>query len=552
MNRQITLVLVSILIAGLVFVFDLSMPLGVAGGVPYVAFILVGFWFPKRRYVFILAIIASLLTLLGYYLSPPGGIPWIVSTNRGLALFAIWVTAILIFIHKEDQRTLLVSEARTEKFRQQLTDAIESISETFTLFDADDRLVLCNSEYKDFYPKIAHLIKPGVTFEELLDELIASGESVHAKDDPEGWKQERLNYHRNPKGNYILRLKDGRWHQISEHRTWDGGLVGIHTDITALKEAQERLERSEERYRQIAEVSSDWVWEMDENLRFSYVSPSFKKLTGIDPSNSIGKTRPETTSEDITSAHWQAHLEDLEARREFRNFRFTYQGPKGESLYFSINGAPVFDADNKFLGYRGTCTNVTDLIEAQISLRKAKEEAEVASIAKSEFLASMSHELRTPLNAIIGFSDTIQQEIFGAIGNEKYAEYINDIRNSGAHLLELINDILDVSAIEAGKLELHEEILDIGTLVEKTVRLIRPRAERRGMKLILKIPDSLPGIYGDERRLRQILLNLLSNAVKFTAEGKTLTLSVERKGELLSFIIDDQGIGMSDAELKTA
>ena len=194
-----------------------------------------------------------------------------------------------------------------------------------------------------------------------------------------------------------------------------------------------------------------------------------------------------------------------------------------------------------------------ELTEVNQELVGSKMKAEVASIAKGEFLATMSHELRTPLNAIIGFSSTLQEEIFGKLNTDKQREYINDINLSGIHLLELINDILDVSAIEAGKLEFHEGEIDVGEMVELCVRLVRLRAEKYDVNVSVSLPETLPKLYADSRRIQQILLNLLSNAAKFSDQGGTINLNVD-VGDTgsISFAVVDTGIGMDEQELATA
>jgi len=186
-------------------------------------------------------------------------------------------------------------------------------------------------------------------------------------------------------------------------------------------------------------------------------------------------------------------------------------------------------------------------------LRTSKREQETANRAKSDFLANMSHELRTPLNAIIGFSNILRTEMFGPLANAKQHEYIEDIHYSGEHLLELINDILDVSALVAGKLELNEEPLDLRAVIDLTWRLVGTRAADKGIHLRRNVPATLAWLKADERRIKQILLNLLTNAIKFTPKGGAVTLNAKYNGtRTISLSVTDTGIGMDERDVAKA
>ena len=190
--------------------------------------------------------------------------------------------------------------------------------------------------------------------------------------------------------------------------------------------------------------------------------------------------------------------------------------------------------------------------QANLRLQEATKRAEDANAAKSKFLATMSHELRTPLNAILGFAEIIKDETFGPIGNERYKSYIGDIHSSGAHLLALINEVLDLSRIEAGKHELQEEAIDLVATVEESIHMLDVRISGRGLKLQTAFTDGMPRLWADERAVRQIMLNLLSNAVKFTPQGSSITVKVgwtQSGGQYVS--VRDNGPGIPEDEIAT-
>ncbi len=327
------------------------------------------------------------------------------------------------------------AQQRVLKAETQLRHALESMSESFVLWDSRRRLVLSNPKFREFFHLDTKLVKRGAAYDML---------EMAARDAIKG-------VHEGPRGDTTeLELSDGRWIHLSERETVDGGLVSIGTDISALKRTEAQLRDNERRLRQLVT--------------------------------------------DLSLA--QENLRELAQKHE-----------------------------------------------------EQKARAEEASRSKSEFLANMSHELRTPLNAINGFSEIMQQEMFGPLGDARYKEYIGDILSSGQLLLNLINDILDMSKIEAGKMKLTYERVFPDELADQCARLIRGRAKENGLELVVNVED-MPEISADPRALKQILLNLLSNAVKFTPRGGRVEMRGARDVDGVAIAVIDTGIGMAPEDLE--
>ncbi|MBO6520979.1 MAG: hypothetical protein JJ900_06410 [Rhodospirillales bacterium] len=224
----------------------------------------------------------------------------------------------------------------------------------------------------------------------------------------------------------------------------------------------------------------------------------------------------------------------------------------GGYLLSEPGGIPWVVLLNRVMALAGiwmTATLICYIKNSQRALVKARDEANQANLAKSQFLASISHELRTPLNAILGFSDILVEQYFGPPGKGKYREYAKDIHSSGEYLLELVNDLLNVASIESGKISLHKEHVLIGSIIDECIHTVETRAKTKDIDVVSMLPEGLPAIYADKRAIRQILLNLLSNSVKFTPNGGKIVIDGEVNGMAAKFSVADNGAGIPPGRL---
>jgi len=340
---------------------------------------------------------------------------------------------------------------------------------------------------------------------------------------------------------------------VSEHRQNGKPMfIGAVSDITEQKTAAEALRMSEERYALVTKASNEGIWDWDIKTGELYISHRVGELLGPKTGywsrkNSVYKIiHPDDRGayKDALVRHLKGETSSFEC--EFRNI-----DNSGESRWLRNRGLALRDARGRAVRMTGSIADISARKRAEEEMLEATEMAEVASRAKTEFLANVSHELRTPLNAIIGFSDLITSEVFGPVGNEKYSDYARTINDSGQHLLGIINDILDVSRIEIGKLDFHPEPVDLAIAIDTCMRLIRSRTDAAGLSLRRNVQKGLPKLRADPRRIKQVIMNLLSNATKFTASGGTVTLKARLTPTgTLVVSIADTGIGMKEADVK--
>lgn len=329
-------------------------------------------------------------------------------------------------------------------------------------------------------------------------------------------------------------------------------IVALLRSIARRKTAESALIENEERFREFASLGADWFWESDENLRFSYISDGVEETFGLRAKQILGKSRQELFEgkEVFESPKWRNHVGQLARREPFANFEMVWTRPDGETRDISISGKPVVDQAGAFKGYRGVGRDMTVLKSATKRLQHALEEAELANSAKSEFMAKLSHEFRTPLNAILGFSEMMRERYFGPLGSDTYDNYVGNILFSARHMLSLVDDVLDIAAIESGELHLDVEEIDVREAVENCVTSFERAEILGGIELVRDIPDGLAPLRGDSRAVSQIILNLLSNAVKFTAAGGRVTISARETDDYCMIDVSDTGAGIPADRLR--
>jgi PAS domain S-box-containing protein len=365
-------------------------------------------------------------------------------------------------------------------------------------------------------------------------------------------------------GEYRMRHKNGSWlwlldraRVVSRDRNGRAAFVsGIQIDITeqksreeALRTAKSELERvfherntAEMRLADIASVSDDVFWEQDSEMRFQFLSHrKFREMAGQDKIDLVGHTLREWVSDRPqlrASADWDGLLATMDARKPFRDFVSEFYSTEiGEPRWLRISGAPIYDEAGEFQGYRGVGSDVTQLFLAKLN-------AEEASKSKSIFLANMSHEIRTPLNGVLGMAEVLDNTLV----DPAQKKMIRTIRNSGESLLNILNDILDMSKIEARKLELEILPFDPAELAARVEELHHLRADEKGLEFEVSIGmGAQKSRIGDPHRIRQILDNLISNALKFTDAGEVSVSLKGNPGRPFVIEVSDTGIGMSEA-----
>lgn len=307
------------------------------------------------------------------------------------------------------------------------------------------------------------------------------------------------------------------------------------------------LRESERKYRAIFENASIGICQISPRNEWLNANRILATLLGYRDVVELLASQPDFHNKLFEdAAQREKWIADTLKEGFVRDFEAAMRRKDGEIIWASINSHVVRNENGQLLHFEATFNDITQRRRSEQALIAAKEQADYANRSKSEFLANMSHELRTPLNAIIGFSEIIKDELFGKVGQPQYVEYAKDIYDSGELLLSLINDILDMSKIEAGKRDLAESVININRVVQTAIRLVASRAKMSKQHLIVKLPKDFPDFRGEERAFKQIIVNLLTNAIKFTPEGGSITVGGSMNPDgTMKIVVTDTGIGIA-------
>jgi len=355
-----------------------------------------------------------------------------------------------------------------------------------------------------------------------------------------------------------LRQQDGSYRHFVSHGFPEldanneiASVVGIMDDVTESLNTELALKRTAEQYQLIAEHAYDMFARHAPDGRLNFISPAIKKVLGYTPEDAIGQKMIDWTHRD-DKAMVEQKMEELTNGAESVLMTFRLWNAAGKFVWLESTVHRIDDEQTgEMVEAIAITRDVSERKEYEQRLLDAREKAETANRTKSTFLANMSHELRTPLNAVIGFSEILKRKMYGPLGDEVYDEYANLIHESGTHLLDLINDILDMSKVEAGKMEIKPEPIDMVEMVETCLRFVEAKSEAKNQQVQLNslTPHHNNSAYADIRATKQILINLLSNAVKFTGEGGFIKVDVQTLADGLEVSVCDNGVGIDPADI---
>ncbi len=417
-------------------------------------------------------------------------------------------------------------------------DAIESMSDAFAQFDDRGFLVRCNQRYRDLYRYTEEETRPGVHLTD-LGRIDRERGVFGSREQAEAFAEKRRAQRLRGDLEFEAQLADGRWLSIRTRHMRNGGVVTVQSDITALKLAQELIEASQSRLHECIESLDEGFVYFDTDDKLVIANSRYKEMypaqRDIQPGISfLDAVRLSVAAGELPVAVGREDDWLAARQRQHRQLSRVEEQYLADGRWIRVSERRTRDG-----GTVGIRTDITQLKESLMA-------AETANRSKTMFLAHMSHELRTPLNSIIGFSDVIRLRLFGE-GDPRYTEYAEHIHRSGSLLLSLINDILDLSKIETGKIESTPELVSLEDVVDDCSTLMAPHAEHKNIRLHVSVAKETPRVFADARHTKQIILNLLSNAIKFTHRAGHVTIAVTpQSAEEVLINVTDTGIGIPE------
>jgi PAS domain S-box-containing protein len=453
-----------------------------------------------------------------------------------------------LLIVVRDVTELKKREEALTRSEQRLVDALEAIPHGFVLFDAEDRLVLANTRFREFYPSIADITVPGVPVREMLLTAARQGLVPTWNMNIDDWLERRMEMRQDPGPSFETQLSTGRWVVIGERRTRDGGLAGVYTDITDLKRHEEELAESRRRLQEVIDAVPAIVNLKDRDLRYLMMNRYAAGVFGITPEEAVGKTTIQLMQRYEATKSDEFDRQVRDGGKELGFYEDQYIDVSGTPRYWLTKKVPIFDESGAVDSIVTVALDIGERKRTEQTLQTAKDAAEAASRTKSEFLAMMSHEIRTPMNGVLGMIEVLERQGLG----DAERPIVATMRASAQALLRIIDDVLDFSKIEAGRLDLEATAFSLSGLVDGVVDALRPQvlAKRLALDAACDI-GSDDALVGDPTRVRQILFNLLNNAIKFTECGtvrvRAGTLPLGAGRTRLTIVVSDTGIGL-DAE----
>jgi signal transduction histidine kinase len=444
------------------------------------------------------------------------------------------------------------AERELESKSQLLEAMFESINQGIAVYDADFRLVSRNRQYGEMLGFENEFPTPRASYDDVIRRLSAEG-SFGSRSAEDVVSEFRKTIESIPQSTLEHTTPDGRTMIVYRSRMPNGGFVITLTDVTKMRKAERDAAEKTHLLELALANMGQGIAIHDGELRLVAFNEKYLALRGDLPADLIKPGMPHEETIRYRAKRGDYGPGDVEEMVRERMERMRHGDTFAptrvvDGRIIQVQREPMPDG-----GFVTTYTDITGLKQVEAELIRARDSAQAANRAKTQFLANMSHELRTPLNAIIGFSEIMRSEVYGPLGEPRYAEYINSIADSGTHLLSLINDILDLSKIEVGEITLVESDVDLGNLIESCLSLVRDKALSKSISMESVVADGLPPVCADARLLKQVLLNLLQNAIKFTpADGQVRAGAALTADAGVQITVADTGIGIKEEDIPRA